>query len=34
MSWYLQKAAGDVKKKGKLEPYAYVPLDFKHLNKR
>jgi len=29
----LQKAAGDVKK-GKFEPYAYLPLDYTSLNKR
>lgn len=29
-----KKAAGDVKKKGKLDPYAYVPLDYKAMNKR
>ncbi|KAG0499668.1 hypothetical protein HPP92_004359 [Vanilla planifolia] len=29
-----KKAAGDVKKKGKLEPYAYWPLDRKLLNRR
>ncbi|XP_052226276.1 RRP12-like protein isoform X6 [Dreissena polymorpha] len=29
-----KKADGDVKKKGKLDPYAYVPLDFRSLNKR
>nr|KAG5693711.1 hypothetical protein BaRGS_008353 [Batillaria attramentaria] len=28
------KAGGDIKKKGKPDPYAYVPLDFKQLNKR
>ncbi|XP_052773393.1 RRP12-like protein [Mya arenaria] len=29
-----KKADGDVKKKGKVDPYAYVPLDFRSLNKR
>uniref|UniRef100_A0A2C9KFX2 Uncharacterized protein n=1 Tax=Biomphalaria glabrata TaxID=6526 RepID=A0A2C9KFX2_BIOGL len=29
-----KKALGDVKKKGKPDPYAYVPLNFNHLNKR
>ncbi|KAK7479159.1 hypothetical protein BaRGS_00029600 [Batillaria attramentaria] len=29
-----KKAGGDIKKKGKPDPYAYVPLDFKQLNKR
>ncbi|ESO86543.1 hypothetical protein LOTGIDRAFT_128850 [Lottia gigantea] len=29
-----KKAGGDVKKKGKPDPYAYVPLDYKRLNKR
>ncbi|KAL6079675.1 pre-rRNA processing protein, variant 2 [Balamuthia mandrillaris] len=28
------KAGGDVKKEGKFEPYAYLPLDPKNLNKR
>lgn len=31
---FLQKAKGDVKLKGKPDPYAYVPLDFRKLNKR
>ena len=30
----LQKAKGDVKKKGKADPYAYLPLDIKTLNRR
>ncbi|KAK6185603.1 hypothetical protein SNE40_007802 [Patella caerulea] len=29
-----KKAGGDVKRKGKPDPYAYVPFDFKRLNKR
>ncbi|OWF35995.1 RRP12-like protein [Mizuhopecten yessoensis] len=29
-----KKAGGDMKKKDKPEPYAYVPLDFQSLNKR
>ena len=29
-----QKAKGDIKKKGKPDPYAYVPLHFQSLNKR
>lgn len=29
-----KKAGGDMKRKGKPDPYAYVPLDFKSLNKR
>ncbi|DAZ94614.1 TPA: LOW QUALITY PROTEIN: hypothetical protein N0F65_010553 [Lagenidium giganteum] len=29
-----KKAAGDMKKKGKLEPYAYIPLDPKAMSKR
>ncbi|KAL4231185.1 pre-rRNA processing protein [Mactra antiquata] len=29
-----KKGGGDVKRKGKPDPYAYVPLDFKSLNKR
>ncbi|BFY98332.1 hypothetical protein BsWGS_01372 [Bradybaena similaris] len=29
-----KKALGDMKKKGKPDPFAYVPLDFKNLNKR
>ncbi|XP_069140254.1 RRP12-like protein [Argopecten irradians] len=29
-----KKAGGDMKKKGKPDPYAYVPLDFQSLNKR
>ena len=29
-----KKAGGDVKKKGKLEPYAYIPLDPKLMAKR
>ncbi|KAH9489577.1 pre-rRNA processing protein [Bulinus truncatus] len=29
-----KKALGDVKKKGKPDPYAYVPLNFNSLNKR
>ena len=29
-----KKAGGDVKKKGQLEPYAYLPLDPKHMSKR
>lgn len=29
-----KKAGGDMKKKGKHDPFAYVPLDFKQLNKR
>lgn len=30
----LQKAKGDMKKKGKPDPYAYVPLSNQFLNKR
>ena len=30
----LQKAGGDIKRKGKPDPYAYVPLNFQQLNKR
>ena len=30
----LQKAGGDVKKKGKPDPYAYLPLNTQSLNKR
>lgn len=29
-----KKAGGDMKKKGKLEPYAYIPLDPKLMAKR
>lgn len=29
-----QKASGDVKKIGKHDPYAYLPLDYSSLNKR
>lgn len=29
-----QKAKGDVKKKGRLDPYAYVPLNRTKLNRR
>lgn len=29
-----KKAGGDMKKKGKLEPYAYIPLDPKFMAKR
>jgi ribosomal RNA-processing protein 12 len=29
-----KKASGDVKKKGKLDPYAYIPLDAKRIKKR
>jgi ribosomal RNA-processing protein 12 len=29
-----KKAKGDIKLKGKSDPYAYVPLDFGKLNKR
>lgn len=29
-----KKAGGDVKKKGKPDPYAYVPLQMSSLNKR
>ncbi|PWA02640.1 hypothetical protein BB558_001204 [Smittium angustum] len=29
-----KRGKGDIKKKGKLEPYAYVPLDAKHLSKK
>lgn len=29
-----KKAKGDMKKKGKLEPYAYIPLSRNTLNKR
>lgn len=29
-----KKGGGDVKRKGKPDPYAYVPLDFRNLNKR
>lgn len=29
-----QKAKGDIKKKGQVDPYAYVPLSRKSLNKR
>nr|XP_006820689.1 PREDICTED: RRP12-like protein-like [Saccoglossus kowalevskii] len=29
-----KKAGGDMKKKGKPDPYAYIPLDFKQLNRR
>lgn len=29
-----QKAKGDVKKKGRLDPYAYVPLNRSKLNRR
>lgn len=29
-----KKASGDVKKKGKLDPYAYIPLDPKLMAKR
>lgn len=29
-----QKAGGDIKKKGKPDPYAYVPFNFTSLNKR
>ena len=29
-----QKAGGDIKKKGKPDPYAYVPLNTQTLNKR
>ena len=31
---YFQKAKGDTKKKGRPDPYTYVPLDHKALNKR
>lgn len=31
---YLQKAKGDVKKKGQLDPYAYIPLNREKLNRR
>ena len=31
---YMQKAGGDVKKTGKPDPYAYVPLQHEFLNKR
>jgi len=30
----LQKAGGDVRKAGKLDPFAYVPLQHQYLNKR
>lgn len=30
----LQKGRGDVKKKGKVDPYAYVPLEKAQLNRR
>ena len=30
----LQRAKGDVKKKGQLAPYAYIPLKRELLNKR
>jgi hypothetical protein len=30
----LQKAGGDMKKSGKPDPYAYVPLERQFLNKR
>ena len=29
-----QKAKGDVKKKGRLDPYAYIPLNKTKLNRR
>ncbi len=29
-----KKAKGDMKKPGKADPYAYVPLDMKNLNRR
>lgn len=29
-----QKAKGDVKKKGRLDPYAYIPLNRTKLNRR
>lgn len=29
-----QKGKGDVKKKGKLDPYAYIPLKKAQLNRR
>lgn len=29
-----KKAAGDMKKKGKVDPYAYIPLQRSSLNKR
>ena len=30
----LQKAGGDIKKKGAPDPYAYVPLEHQLLNRR
>ena len=33
-SFRSKKARGDMKKKGKMEPYAYIPLDPKQLSKR
>lgn len=30
----MQKGKGDVKKKGKLDPYAYIPLKKAQLNRR
>ena len=30
----LQKAKGDVKKKGRPDPYAYIPLNRQKLNRR
>ena len=33
-SFYFQRAKGDIKKKGQLEPYAYIPLNRQKLNRR
>jgi ribosomal RNA-processing protein 12 len=34
MEYQSRKAKGDVKKKGKPDPYAYLPLSRKALNRR